>query len=232
MAMRDGDYTDADSLSALLAMRGSIDQISVEVRLLAAHLRLEQALFNPFEPRLPAGQTGGGRWTDDPSSGYGELLHPVGEPGKPGYPIDIAEEEKNGGHTIERHVGKPKQYLIARITGSRLNIPGIFGLTKYGDLRAGSFPSLEAANKLISSTISQNRAAIDAFVAEKGLLARNAMEVEAAFGSPTGYEAWAPDHAPTLRYAPHMRSELDWCVTPRWRRAFASTRLGQHMGIR
>ena len=221
MAMRDGDYTDADSLSALLAMRGSIDQISVEVRLLAAHLRLEQALFNPFEPRLPAGQTGGGRWTDDPSSGYGELLHPVGEPGKPGYPIDIAEEEKNGGHTIERHVGKPKQYLIARITGSRLNIPGIFGLTKYGDLRAGSFPSLEAANKLISSTISQNRAAIDAFVAEKGLLARNAMEVEAAFGSPTGYEAWAPDHDtyPEIRatYAVGVRLVRDTTVAKGFR---------------
>lgn len=53
-------------------------------------------------------------------------------------------------------------------------------------LREGSFSSLEAANKLVNSTVAQNQDTV-ALVAA-GLLPR--AELDAQFASPTGYEAF------------------------------------------
>jgi HK97 family phage portal protein len=98
-----------------------------------------------------------GRWADE----GGGVVHRVQSTGRPGYPISILDEDALGGHTFERHVNKPEEYLKARILGSRRNIPLI---GDYGEKRAGSFTSLDAANKLVNSAISENQARIDAFV--------------------------------------------------------------------
>ena len=100
------------------------------------------------------------------------------------------EEDALGGHTFERHVNKPEEYLKARILGSRRNIPLIGG---YGEKRAGSFTSLEAADKLVNSTLSQNQARVDAFVQGRFPMSLPFMYAHADFGSPTGYEAYAPN---------------------------------------
>jgi hypothetical protein len=127
-----------DTMSEFTGLRANIAATSV--LLAAARLQhlLRKANFNPAQRRIQAGQPGGGRWT-------------IGG-GRSGYPIDILEEDKLGGHTFERHVNKPDEYLKARVLGNRVNIPLLGGA---GEKRAGSFTSLEAANKLVNSTLSQ-----------------------------------------------------------------------------
>jgi hypothetical protein len=158
------------------------------LRTLAAAIGLRLALkanFNPAQLRVPGGQPGGGRWT-------------VGGE-RSGYPVDLLEEDALGGHTFERHVNKPDEYLKARILGSRRNIPFIGSV---GEKRAGSFASLEAANKLVNSTLSKNQEKMDAFVQGRFSLSLPFMYVHADFDSPTGYEAYAPND----RSQPTMRS--------------------------
>jgi Bacterial CdiA-CT RNAse A domain len=146
-----------------------------------------QKIFNPFQPRDDRG-----RWTNSDGTDVQQVAD------RSGYPVDILEEEAKGGHTFERHINKPDEYLKARVTGSRTNIAGIVTV---GEKRAGSFTSVEAANKLVNSTISQNQTSVDAFV--KGSFPNNLPYkfVHAEFSSPTGYEAYARDH----RSSPVMR---------------------------
>mgnify|MGYP000848348417 CR=1 FL=1 len=194
------------------------DQLLYEARMSILHLKCEVAAlrfvlaarrlsklllkggFNPDQPRDDRG-----RWTDagagDPGSGAGDdaqfIL--IGGPGaQSGYPLDILGEDALGGHTYERHVGKSEEYLKARIVGSRTNVAGIFTV---GERRAGSFTSLEAANKLINSTLAQNGNRVDAVAAGRFPPSLPFMFVFADFDSPTGYEAFAPND----RAQPRMR---------------------------
>jgi hypothetical protein len=64
-------------------------------------------------------------------------------------------------------------------------------------LREGSFPSLEAANKLVNSTIARNPDKVDKVV--NGLSGKE--NLDAVFGSPTGSEAYAA----TERSQPYIR---------------------------
>jgi hypothetical protein len=93
-------------------------------------------------------------------------------------------------------VGKPEEYLKARILGSRRNISGIITL---GERRAGSFTSLESANKLVNSTLSTNSTDIDNFVAGRFPAVLPFKYVHADFDSPTGYEAFAPNERTQAR---------------------------------
>ncbi len=150
------------------------------------------AAFNPMQPRVPAGNPDGGEWTSGDGGGKPIL---IGD-GR-GLPVNLLEEEANGGHTIERHVAKPESYLKARITGSRTNIPYIGG---EGEKRAGSFTSLDAANKLVNATISANQAKVDAWLSGSWLYppfgSIYITTPAGYFTRPTGYEAYAPDVTP------------------------------------
>lgn len=68
--------------------------------------------------------------------------------------IDLRTEDERGGHSIANHVGKTEAYLLNVVHQQALST------TRRGELaeglREGSFPSLESANKLVSSTLSQN----------------------------------------------------------------------------
>ena len=150
--------------------------------------------FNPDQPRDDQGRwtdTGGG---DGTTGSDGELILT----GSGGYLVDMLEEEGLGGHAIERHVAKPEDYLKARILGSRTNIAGI---VTFGEARAGSFTSLEAANKLVNSIFSQNQEKVDAFVEGRFPSSLPFMLLFAQFDSPTGYEAYArnPRTQPVMR---------------------------------
>lgn len=81
--------------------------------------------FNADQPRDDQG-----RWTDAGHGSDGQVILTGGS----GYPVDILKEDAFGGHTLERHVGKPEEYLKARILGSRTNIAGILS---FGEVRAG-----------------------------------------------------------------------------------------------
>jgi Bacterial CdiA-CT RNAse A domain len=139
------------------------------------------------------------------------------ETDRSGYPVDILREEALGGHTFDRHVGKPDQYLKARILQNRANIAGIFG---FGEKRAGSFTSLEAANKLVNSTMSspENVLKIQNFVGNTSVLRLPFQYVFKNFKTPTGYEAYSPETG----YQPIMRSTYG--VTIRLQRSTSDPR--------
>jgi hypothetical protein len=116
-------------------------------------------------------------------------------PGQSGYPIDLLEEEQRGGHTIAQHVGKSSQFLSSIITDQEIRSQ------RHGDLaqglKEGSFTSLEAANKLVNSTVASNQTEVN--LVASGLLP--IAIVDAKFSSPTGYEAFAK----TERSTPYIR---------------------------
>lgn len=67
--------------------------------------------------------------------------------------------------------------------------------------REGSFTSIEAANKLVNSTLAQNRSKVEEFVVGGLTSALPFKFLFADFDSPTGYEAYAPND----RAQRHMR---------------------------
>lgn len=159
------------------------------------------AKYRPDQPRVPAGNPDGGQWTD---GGGGATFGNEGQEvvdGGGGYPVDLLEEEAAGGHTYSEHVGKTEEYLKARITGSRGGVPYIFG---FGRKRAGSFLSIEAASKLVNSTMSEptNAAKIELFKEGKYPFWLPELRLVKTFASKTGYEAYAEDD----RKIPRIRS--------------------------
>jgi HK97 family phage portal protein len=160
--------------------------------------------YSPDQPRVPAGSLGGGRWTTggggggDASSGapgdqYALNVDPnvasdasgLIEPTQQSDLVDLRDEEGgvHDGHTIRDHVGKSVAQLIRETEASRQRF-GILGIWKD---RIGAFPSLDAANKLVNSTLAQNPGIV-ADVAE-GI--EGGATIESWFKSPTGYESYA-----------------------------------------
>jgi hypothetical protein len=165
---------------ALLALKSELaaQRFLLAARRLAAVLR--KAGFNPDQPRDDQG-----RWIDsggaDDQEQDSQVVLAGGPRGRSGYPIDLLEEEALGGHTVERHVAKPEEYLKARILGSRRNIAGI---VTFGEARAGSFTSLGAANKLVNSTLARpsHRLADCHRDRRSGSARRSAKSVAVAYG--------------------------------------------------
>ncbi|WP_198011203.1 RNase A-like domain-containing protein [Hyphomicrobium zavarzinii] len=107
--------------------------------------------------------------------------------------MDVTEEDREyGGHTFKRHIGKSDEYLKARIVGNRFNVTALGGL---GEKRAGSFTSVDAANKLVNATIAEpeNVAKIEAFVRRDLLYMLPVLYVRKSFDSVTGKEAYGPE---------------------------------------
>lgn len=169
-----------------------------------------KANFNPNQPRVAAGNPDGGQWTDgsgaqsrtgeahDRATGRNDprILSDATPDSlfKPGaqlaqddtarrLPVDLREEEARGGHTIEKHVNRSPQALKAQVQEIFDQDP------RRINVHSGSFSSIEAANKLVNSTLAQNRAIVDQVAA--GL--RHDAVVHAQFGSVTGIEAVGPN---------------------------------------
>ena len=186
--------------------------------------------YDPDQPRVPAGNSDGGQWTSEGGSGVsdstggteatpGNISNPgtqyatvdtgtrtdatasesgvqvAAGTGWPGYPIDLQEEEALGGHTIGAHVGRSESSLLSDIREIALSAGNAIDFAN--GLREGSFPSLEAANKLVNATVAQNQDKVD--LVTGGLSPRE--ELDAVFGSPTGYEAFVR----TGRSTPYIR---------------------------
>jgi hypothetical protein len=99
--------------------------------------------YSPSQPRDDRG-----RWTSDGGT-------QLAQNDRSGYPVDLREERQLGGHTIEEHVAKSEGYLLNRVQQQALSTTR---RGEYSDgLRVGSFTSLEAANKLVNSTLAQNK---------------------------------------------------------------------------
>lgn len=158
---------------------------------------MAKANFIPAEARIPAGSAGGGRWTDagggtgyvrvaaNDRSGIATDASPIAD--RAPSAVDLFQEEQNGGHTISEHVGKNSAYLMDRVNQT-LQVDTPFGSYELVPERAGSFPSVQAAQKLINSTLSQNPLTVS--MVANGLLPKEL--VTATFPSKTGIEAFRP----------------------------------------
>lgn len=110
---------------------------------------LRKANFNPDQPRIPAGEPGGGRWTDGSIVAVAE---------RPDY-VDLRREEgKRGAHTIRKHVGKTDPELMAGM-GPPANRwwPILQGAVR----RNGTFFSIEDANSYVNDTLRANAATVE-----------------------------------------------------------------------
>lgn len=139
----------------------------------------------PGQPRTEDGEFDFG-----PQEGDGEILLAAERTYDP---VDILEEDGLGGHIYQQHVGKADDFLLNRVRTEKYQ----FGVVTIDRKRAGSFPSLQAANKLTSSTIADNKAAVDAVV--NGATPREF--ITSTFKTITGKEAYAA----TPRAQPYMR---------------------------
>jgi len=181
-----------------------------QLRCKLASLRLELELwkfaskwrkYSPDQPRVPAGKPDGGQWTstgggvgrNDPRVISDATPDNSFKPGaqlaandRLGYPINLYEEEAFG-HTIAAHVNKTSESLINQAREAFIRDPDA------RDSRSGSFSSIEAATKLVNSTIARNQAIVDQVAS--GIRIRET--VISYYPSITGIEAVVPSATST-----------------------------------
>jgi hypothetical protein len=112
-----------------------------------------------------------------------------------GEPVDLLEQEQRGGHTIGEHAAMTYDYLKSR---AREEARRTLERGDYFDgFSAGSFTSVQSANRLVNSTISDNQDKIDQVMRD----GEPFVLISKSFKSPTGYEAYlARAHAePVIR---------------------------------
>ena len=187
-------------------------------RLMAAFMRGDLAHKANFDPDQPRDELG--RWTDT-GQGTGEEESQIGDDAaadgevpsgildvvqddlstsptlvaqndrSQGRPVDLQEEEARGGHAIRAHVNGSPEALVAQAREAFDREP------RAQDSRSGSFSSVEAADKLVNSTLSQNRTIVDQVAS--GVRRRELLL--ATLNSVTGMEAVVP----TARAQPFFR---------------------------
>ena len=124
------------------------------------------------------GGTGGSRY----NQGYQATAGQAEEPRRTFGFINLLDHEGvAGGHTISEHVGKTDQFLANRVRA--YGIPRFYNVFRESH---STFTSLQAANSLVSSTLSANYAVITAWL--KG--ERSFLVVRKEFGSITGRGAF------------------------------------------
>jgi hypothetical protein len=101
-----------------------------------------------------------------------------------GDPIDLLEQEQRGGHAISEHAGRTYDYLKSRARdGARSTLER--GDT-FDGFSVGSFTSIQSANRLVNSTISDNQDKVDQAMRD----GEPRVLISKSFKSPTGYEAY------------------------------------------
>jgi len=173
-----------------------IQLVTLELKLLAFADALERR-YAPDQPRVPAGNADGGQWTDG-GSGFGGT-----RPGRPstlvaqGYGVNLTDEPE-AAHIISEHVGRSPTYLAARLRQMLADTTGQ-GNSGAG-LAVSSFPSLEAAQKLVNSTLGRNGETVAAVA--RGDLPGAILDAD--FAAPTGYEQYAiSEHAQLVARTTH-----------------------------
>ena len=156
-------------------------------------LAAEQLKYSPDQPRVTAGQSGGGQWTDgrgvSGGSGSDVLLGGSGRgnvtSGPDRYRVVLETQDiAFGGHTIRDHVGKTDEYLTRTLQDQTYDN----GIYTYGPEAEGSFESKETANDLVNRVLETYQADVDEVAGGKYESVLNKR-----FGYPTGKEAYRPD---------------------------------------
>jgi hypothetical protein len=187
----------------LAAINQEMDEVNAEMARWRRRLA-EEAKYSPNQPRVPAGNSRGGQWTD--GSTGGSIARPMGSsdggdvsqsseltPAEPsadevqiagGYPVDLLEERELGGHAIEGHLRSDRS--LQSDLGDRV-AEAVRKGDFVSDMRQGSFTSLEAANKLVNATIARNPDQVNRDV--DGVSPKENLDED--FPGPTGREAVA-----------------------------------------
>ena len=116
-----------------------------------------------------------------------EIIPAAGEGGN--YGVNLLDDEgKNGAHTIAKHIHYDDASLLstARSTQQKYLKQYRLGERRNGEIVVGAFTSLEAANKLVNATISDNKGMFAMFLASKDYVL-----LRSTFSEPTGREAYA-----------------------------------------
>jgi hypothetical protein len=145
---------------------------------------LELALFHPDQPRVPAGNPGGGEWTSGDWGGGTPHVESVSD--KIRTPINLQEEHEKGGHGYPKHVGKSEAELIKTLDDHYYRFLG-FTVSKAAE---GSFSDILQANDFVNRTLEANQGIVD--LVSGGEITGNAW-IARRFGYKTGYEAYRPD---------------------------------------
>ncbi|MEZ5785262.1 MAG: RNase A-like domain-containing protein [Xanthobacteraceae bacterium] len=184
-----------------------------DAKLFDPFFRYRKAGFDPAQPRVPAGNPDGGRWTDsggagDGGAGGGNVPRVISDATpdndwKPGaryakdrsrrYSVILEDEEARGGHVISKHVGKTDDDLL-----KVLHKNYYVGITTYNFQDAeGAFTDVRSANDFVNRTLKENQATVDLVASGQ---ADKAM-IEHRFGYPTGREAYRAnvDSEPYIR---------------------------------
>jgi HK97 family phage portal protein len=155
--------------------------------------------YSPGQPRVPTGNSGGGRWTSSggggdrsesndsaDSSTVAPRFRTAQNENRDRYVVKLPDEEGYG-HTIERHVGKSDDELLARIEKERRRTT-LGPLGSIVDYRptVGSFDSRESANDFVNRVLEANKELVDAVADGKLPEAK----LERIFGYQTGREAY------------------------------------------
>ncbi len=156
--------------------------------------------YRPDQPRVPAGNSGAGQWTSDgvgggsdwngsndsaDSSAVAPRFRTAQNENRDRYIVKLNDEEDYG-HTIERHVGKSNDELLAAIEKERTTTrTAVVRVVRYQPA-LGSFDSKESANDFVNRVLEANKDLVDA-VAEGKLPGAT---LERIFGYRTGREAY------------------------------------------
>ncbi len=144
-------------------------------------------------------QADGGQQTEDGTVGAapdGTAIIAAASPGT-GLPISIIAEDQRGGHTYEKHVNQSEAELLRRVREESAD-----GDLLKRSIRSGSFPSLEAADKLVSATLAANEMMVVAVASGVHPKSVVGVRVDAFFRAPTGIEAFAEN----TRVQPRIRT--------------------------
>jgi hypothetical protein len=127
--------------------------------------------YSPDQPRVPAGNSGAGQWTSGGGGGESDWnasddstdastvaprLRTAQNENRDRYVVKLNDEEDYG-HTIERHVGKSDDELLARIENERRRTTlGPLGSIVEYQPTVGSFDSKESANDFVNRVLEAN----------------------------------------------------------------------------
>jgi hypothetical protein len=145
-----------------LSLRADLAAVRMEL----AYIELQRALrrkYDPNQPRVPAGNPDGGRWTSE-GGGQGANGEPTdvditGSTGRTRapenenerrYTVNLEEEDARGGHAMRDHVGKTEAELSEELDKDwKRWETGRLQITNYRPAQ-GSFSSLIEANDFVT----------------------------------------------------------------------------------
>ena len=90
-----------------------------------------------------------------------------------GHDVDLRRDERRGGHTIARHVGRSDAQLRARLARESI-------------AAASTYPDLETAERIVAQALVENERRVQRWIERRGPRSNLAIRYRARDGLPTG----------------------------------------------